>query len=65
MPEVRWCEAKEGVRGGVREVDGDMNPLRSQRVLVVCWMVALGVVLVEEVGAGQSTEQSLLLFMIV
>jgi hypothetical protein len=49
---VQWYEAKEGGREGVREVNGDMNPLRSQRVLVVCWVVARGVVLVEEVGWG-------------
>ena len=36
-----------------------MNPSRSQRVLVVCWVVAPGVVPVEEVGAGVGDTKSL------
>jgi len=50
MLEVRRCEVKERRRGVVREVDGDVNPSRLH--LVFCRVVALGVVLVEEVGAG-------------
>ena len=38
---VRRYEAKEGARRGVREVDGNMNPSKSQRVLVVCSVVVL------------------------
>ena len=55
---VRRYEAKEEARRGVREVDGNMNPSKSQRVLVVCSVVVLGVVLVEEVGAGVGDTKS-------
>ena len=55
---VRRYEAKEGARRGLREVDGNMNPSKSQRVLVVCSVVVLGVVLMEEVGAGVGDTKS-------